>query len=105
MKLNTFDKNASENSDILQREVGDIFDFIVYGAESSGSVVAVTDVQGKVLRSLVDTVNGYSFTAITVAEAGRRVLAGEARAGFQTPTGLFGNGFAETIADTTIIEL
>jgi hypothetical protein len=31
------------------------------------------------------------------------VLAGEQRPGFQTPAALFGNGFAETIADTTII--
>lgn len=69
------------------------------------AIVEVTDAQGKVFRSLLDTVNGYSFTAIAVSEAGRRVLAGEARVGFQTPAGLFGNGFAETIADTTIIDL
>lgn len=69
------------------------------------AIVEVTDAQGKVFRSLLDTVNGYSFTANAVAEASRRVLAGEARPGFQTPAGLFGNGFAETIADTTIIGL
>jgi short subunit dehydrogenase-like uncharacterized protein len=69
------------------------------------AIVEVTDAQGKVFRSLLDTVNGYSFTAIAVSEAGRRVLAGEVRGGFQTPAGLFGNGFAETIADTTIIDL
>jgi hypothetical protein len=49
------------------------------------------------------TVNGYSFTAIAVA--GRRILASEATGGFQTPAGPFGNEFAETIADTTIIDL
>ncbi|MGV2129589.1 saccharopine dehydrogenase family protein [Agrobacterium vitis] len=69
------------------------------------AIVEATDVQGNVFRSLLDTVNGYSFTAIAVAEAGRRVLAGEARPGFETPAGLFGKGFAETIADTTIIDL
>jgi short subunit dehydrogenase-like uncharacterized protein len=69
------------------------------------AIVEVTDPQGKVFRSLLDTVNGYSFTAIAVAEAGRRVLSGEAKGGFHTPAGLFGNGFAETIADTTIIDL
>ncbi|TIO52670.1 MAG: hypothetical protein E5X78_11665 [Mesorhizobium sp.] len=37
------------------------------------------------------------------AEAARHVLAGEVRPGFQTPGGLFGNGFAETIADTRIM--
>lgn len=69
------------------------------------AVVEVTDAQGKVIRSLLDTVNGYTFTAMAAAEAGRRVLRGEARAGFQAPAGVFGNGFAETIADTTIIDL
>ncbi|WP_286194928.1 hypothetical protein [Agrobacterium sp. Ap1] len=69
------------------------------------AIVEVTDAQGKFFRSLLDTVNGYSFTAIAVAEAGRRVLAGETRPGLQTPAGLFGNRFAETIADTTITDL
>lgn len=40
MKLNTDDKNAPENPAIPQREVGDVFDFIVCGAGASGSVVA-----------------------------------------------------------------
>ncbi len=69
------------------------------------AVVEVTDADGTVVRSILDTVNGYSFTAIAVAEAGRRVIAGEVRPGFQTPAGLFGSGFAETIADTTIIDV
>jgi len=68
------------------------------------AIVELTDAQGKVFRSRLDTVNGCSFTAIAVAEAGRRVLAGEGRGGFQTPAGLFGNGFTETISDTTIID-
>ncbi|MDM9628994.1 saccharopine dehydrogenase NADP-binding domain-containing protein [Rhizobium sp. S152] len=69
------------------------------------ALVEVTDDQGQVVRSLLDTVNGYTFTAMAAAEAGRRVLNGEARSGFQTPAGLFGNGFAQTIADTTIIDI
>lgn len=69
------------------------------------AVVEVTDARGKVLRSVLDTVNGYTFTAMAAAEAGRRVLEGEMRPGFETPAALFGNGFAETIADTTIAEL
>jgi short subunit dehydrogenase-like uncharacterized protein len=69
------------------------------------AVVELTDADGAVVRSILDTVNGYSFTAMAVAEAGRRVLGGELRAGFQTPAGLFGNGFAETIADTTIRDI
>ena len=64
--------------------------------------VEVTGAGGETVRAILDTVNGYSFTPLAGAEAARRVLAGEARSGFQTPAGLFGHGFAETIADTTI---
>jgi hypothetical protein len=39
------------------------------------------------------------------AVAARRVLAGERRAGFETPGRMFGVGFAETIAGTTITDL
>jgi hypothetical protein len=49
-------------------------------------------------------VNGYTFTTLAAAEAARRVVGGEVRSGFQTPVGLFGDGFAETIADTTIVD-
>lgn len=69
------------------------------------AAVAVTAADGTVAHSMLDTVNGYSFTPMAAAEAARRVLAGEVRAGFQTPAELFGNGFAETIADTRITDL
>ena len=69
------------------------------------AVAEVTGEDGAVVRSVLDTVNGYTFTAVAAAEAGRRVLAGEQRPGFQTPAQLFGNGFAETIADTTIVDV
>jgi short subunit dehydrogenase-like uncharacterized protein len=69
------------------------------------AVVEVTSTDGDVVRSVLDTVNGYTFTAAAAAEAGRRVLAGEHRPGFQTPAMLFGSGFAETIADTTIVDV
>jgi short subunit dehydrogenase-like uncharacterized protein len=69
------------------------------------AAVEVIDKDGAVVRSLLDTVNGYTFTTIAAAEAARRVLGGEMRPGFQTPVELFGDGFAETIADTTIIDL
>ena len=68
------------------------------------AVAEVTSSDGSVVRSVLDTVNGYTFTATAAAEAGRRVLGGEYRSGFQTPAILFGNGFAETIADTTIVD-
>lgn len=67
------------------------------------AVAEVMNADGDTLRMLLDTVNGYSFTALAAAEAGRRVLAGECRPGFNTPAGLFGKHFAETIADTRIV--
>jgi short subunit dehydrogenase-like uncharacterized protein len=69
------------------------------------AAVEVTGEDGRVVRSVLETVNGYTFTTIAAAEAARRVLNGEVRPGFQTPTGLFGEGFAETIADTSIVDL
>ena len=69
------------------------------------AAVEVTGADGTVARSVLDTVNGYTFTSMAAAEAARRVLAGEVRAGFQTPAGLFGYGFAETIADTQITDM
>ncbi len=67
------------------------------------AAVEVTDADGTVVHSVLDSVNGYTFTAMAAAEAARRVIDGEFRVGFQTPVGLFGHGFAETIADTRII--
>jgi short subunit dehydrogenase-like uncharacterized protein len=64
--------------------------------------VEVTGAGGVTVRAILDTVNGYSFTAMAAVETARRVLAGETQPGFQTPAGLFGHGFAETIANTTI---
>jgi short subunit dehydrogenase-like uncharacterized protein len=69
------------------------------------AVAEVTTSDGEVLRSVLDTVNGYTFTATAAAEAGRRVLAGESLPGFQTPAMLFGDDFARSIADTSIIDL
>ncbi|MBV0889980.1 hypothetical protein HNW77_14955 [Komagataeibacter sp. AV436] len=65
----------------------------------------VTEANGITVRSVLDTVNGYTFTPLAAVEAARRVLGGEVHPGFQTPAGLFGNGFAETIADTRIVDL
>lgn len=68
------------------------------------AAVEVTGEDGTVVRSILDTVNGYTFTTLAAAEAARRVVDGEAQPGFQTPAGLFGDGFAETIAETTIVD-
>jgi short subunit dehydrogenase-like uncharacterized protein len=68
------------------------------------AAVEVTDADGTVVRATLYAVNGYSFTAMAAAEAARRVLCGELRPGFQTPAGVFGHGFAETIANTQIVD-
>lgn len=69
------------------------------------AAIEVTNAEGQVTSSRLDTVNGYTFTAMAAAEAGRRVLGGEFRPGFQTPAVVFGSGFAQTIADTTIVDI
>ncbi|MVA12236.1 hypothetical protein GOZ78_19680 [Agrobacterium vitis] len=94
---------AFPNGDVKNLPAGP--SFVEREANRYHAAVKVTDADGTVVRSLLDTVNGYTFTAMAAAEAARRVLAGEVRPGFQTPAGVFGNGFAETIADTRIIDL
>jgi short subunit dehydrogenase-like uncharacterized protein len=69
------------------------------------AAVEVTGEDGAVARSVLDTVNGYTFTPMAAAEAARRVLLGEHHPGFHTPAALFGTPFAETIADTQITDL
>lgn len=66
------------------------------------AAMEVIGADGRMVRATLDTVNGYSFTPLAAVEACRRVLGGEVRPGFQTPAGLFGSSFAETIADTTV---
>jgi short subunit dehydrogenase-like uncharacterized protein len=65
--------------------------------------VEVVGIDQTVHRAVLDTVNGYTFTPMAAAKAAQRVLEGEVRPGFQTPAGLFGESFALSIADTTII--
>lgn len=67
--------------------------------------VEITAADGSTVRSVLDTVNGYTFTPMAAVEAARRVLAGEHTPGFHTPAGLFGSHFAETTADTSIRDL
>ncbi|MBY4275374.1 saccharopine dehydrogenase NADP-binding domain-containing protein [Rhodococcus fascians] len=66
--------------------------------------VVVTGTSGQLTRATLDTVNGYTFTPVAAVEAAGRVLGGEHRPGFRTPAGLFGYRFAETIADTRIVD-
>lgn len=73
-------------------------------AHRARAVVEVTGADGGVARSVIATVNGYSYTPLVAVEAARRVLGGDRRPGFATPGRVFGSGFAETIDGTTITD-
>jgi short subunit dehydrogenase-like uncharacterized protein len=74
-------------------------------AHRARAVAEVMGADGTVARSVIETVNGYSYAPLAAVEAARRVLDGERRPGFETPARVFGVGFAEMIAGTTITDL
>ena len=74
-------------------------------AHRARAVAEVTGADGTVARSVIETVNGYTYTPLAAVEAARRVLAGKRRPGFETPAKLLGVEFAESIAGTTITDL
>jgi short subunit dehydrogenase-like uncharacterized protein len=53
----------------------------------------VHDAQGQCVQSRLRCGNGYSFTARSAVAAARRVLGGDIKPGFQTPSRAFGIGF------------
>jgi short subunit dehydrogenase-like uncharacterized protein len=74
-------------------------------AHRARAVVEVTGADGAIERSVIETVNGYTYTPLAAVEAARRVLSGERRPGFATPAQVFSSGFAESIAGTVITDL
>ena len=54
---------------------------------------AVTNARGETARARLRTSQGYLLTAQTGTEIARRVVAGEAKPGFQTPSLVFGSDF------------
>ncbi|WP_338747045.1 saccharopine dehydrogenase NADP-binding domain-containing protein [Pseudomonas putida] len=73
-------------------------------AHRAFAVAEVVGADGSMARSVIETVNGYTYTPLAAIEAARRVMDGERRAGFETPAHLLGVGFAETVAGTTITD-
>lgn len=73
-------------------------------AHRARAVAEVIASDGSIARSMIETVNGYSYTPLAAIEAARRVLSGERKPGFETPARIFGGGFAESIAGTTITD-
>jgi short subunit dehydrogenase-like uncharacterized protein len=53
----------------------------------------VTNAQGETARARLRTSQGYLLTAQTGTEIARRVVAGEVKTGFQTPSLMFGSDF------------
>lgn len=64
--------------------------------------LSITTEDGSVTHAILHTVNGYSFTPIASVEAVRRVIAGAARGGFQTPAGFFGSDFVKVVSGSTL---
>ena len=73
-------------------------------AHRARAVVEVTGTDGEIARSVIETVNGYSYTPLAAVEAARRVMNGEQQPGFATPANVFGGGFAQSIAGTVITD-
>ena len=73
-------------------------------AQHARAVAEVAGADGAVARSVIETINGYSYALLATVEAAGRVLAGNKRAGFETPARLFGVNFAEGIAGTRITD-
>ena len=65
----------------------------------------LTTVDGIVKKEVLHTVNGYTFTSLASVHAARLVLGGKYQPGFQTPAGIFGPEFVQTVSGSRIVEL
>lgn len=70
-------------------------------ASPYSAAVEVTGSDGTIKRSVLHTVNGYTFSAMASVEAAERVLRDETLPrGFQTPAGMFGSQFVMAVEGT-----
>lgn len=69
------------------------------------ALAEVTDEDGTVVRSVIETPTGYTYTQLSAVDAAHRVLDGQHTPGFQTPSTAFGPGFATSISDSHITDL
>jgi len=60
---------------------------------------------GQRMSSRLDTVEGYSLTALTAWDIAKRTLDGQGRAGFQTPSQVFGADYILNFAGSQRIDL
>jgi short subunit dehydrogenase-like uncharacterized protein len=68
------------------------------------AAVTIMDVNGREYRSVLHTINGYSFTAIAAVCGAQRVLVGQFIAGFQTPADLWGMEFVKDIGGSSFVD-
>jgi short subunit dehydrogenase-like uncharacterized protein len=72
---------------------------------SSILVAEVENAAGQRVASRLVTPNGYSLTADAGVEIARRVLGGEWRSGFQTPSMVYGADFILTLPGTSRVDI
>jgi short subunit dehydrogenase-like uncharacterized protein len=69
------------------------------------ALAEVTDEDGSVVRSVIETPTGYTYTQLSAVESARLAIAGRHPAGFQSPSTAFGPELATSIADSRITDL
>lgn len=74
-------------------------------AGRSRVLAEVTDADGSVVRSLIETSSGYSYTGESGIEVARRVLAGDFKPGFQSPASAYGSELATSVGGGRFIDL
>ena len=74
-------------------------------AGRSRLIAEVTDTEGKVVRSMMETASGYTYTGESGIEVARRILAGDFKKGFQSPASAYGVGLAISVGGATITDL
>ncbi|QJR82863.1 hypothetical protein CA267_013400 [Alteromonas pelagimontana] len=66
------------------------------------AAVQLTDVDGNEVHAMLDTLNGYSVTPRAAALAVKNIANGNVKAGFRTPSEMFGSSFILNIPTTTM---
>lgn len=74
-------------------------------AHRASAIAEATGADGSVATAIIETINGYSYTPLVAVAAAKRVVAGEAKPGFETPARVFGSNFAETIPGSKVTHL
>jgi short subunit dehydrogenase-like uncharacterized protein len=74
-------------------------------AGRSRVIATVTAADGTTVRSMIETVSGYSYTGESGIEVASRVLGGDFKPGFQSPASAYGASLATSIGEGVITEL